>query len=198
MSEIGRAREAIEELAAGDDLPLVLVNEAQLICVPNPVHGPFQSDMPDSRIGIYEKTPLAKPVVEALYNAKISSQHRVVFAGTGFTLFFRRNECSSALAKPISEDDQYSAFVGWKSPEDMVAYARGILNVDERVESIIKDNIFPWFRGRFRPFATLLEEVVLRGEDIGSVWKYVMDGLTNDKMLPGNMPSCGISCYTLQ
>ncbi|XP_024518975.1 uncharacterized protein LOC9661643 isoform X2 [Selaginella moellendorffii] len=178
---LGQAKNALSKLLGGQQLPLLVVDEAQELV--KLYAGQFRTN-----IEPFKDRPLAKPVLETLlYPGNESPIHHVVYAGTGFLLSFSRLEFNNSVGKPFVKDDVYEGLGSWTDWKQMAAYSCCILGTawDAEAQETVKNEIFPYFRGRFRPFATLLEEVIRRGKHIRWVWNDVFIGLTARQGIPG-------------
>ncbi|EFJ18432.1 hypothetical protein SELMODRAFT_419778 [Selaginella moellendorffii] len=135
---LGQAKIALSELLGGQQLPLLVVDEAQELV--KLYAGKFRTDLEP-----FKDRPLAKPVLETLlYPGNESPIHHVVYAGTGFLLSFSRLESNSPVGKPLVKDDVYEGLGSWTDWKQMAAYSCCILGTawDAEAQETVKNEYF--------------------------------------------------------
>ncbi|XP_024545358.1 uncharacterized protein LOC112351533 isoform X1 [Selaginella moellendorffii] len=167
VKEIPALQKVLDDLCMPfeDRLPTIAIDEAHKLV------SAFEDDFFVSR------RPFYRDVVNFLLEPTLAqTKHVVVVSGTGYTL---RYEGGNSTRVPVCGD-----FGCWKSGREMIEFTEQAVELTEEDRSVIEQEIYPRFKGRFGPFVQVVETALNRVWSIKEAAFFVERLLTTEGGAP--------------
>jgi hypothetical protein len=104
-----------------------------------------------------QKRSLLSPIIQALREpAPLMTNHCVIPCGTGLGILSLEDVINTGIAKPEIEILKFAEFGGWRDISHVKNYVSKLIEL----EDCDYNHLYSYFRGRFRPIITCVEDII--------------------------------------